>query len=68
LLGNWQSFVLQTDLRQRPEVIPGLPEDHMLQPENCYAFWDRVSHPDDWINWFVVGFFWKSRFCCFAST
>ncbi len=67
LPGNWQSFVLQTDLRQRPEVIPGLPEGHMLLPENRYAFWDGVSHLDDWINWFVVGFFWKSRFCCFAS-
>lgn len=34
-------------------------------PENRYAFWDGVSHLDDWINWFVVGFFLEIPFLLF---
>jgi hypothetical protein len=54
---NWLSFVLQSDIRQRPEVMPGLPDGHMLRSENRYAFWDSVSHLEEWKNKMVVGLF-----------
>ncbi len=54
--GNWLSLIIQTDMMQRPEVIPGLPDGHMLRSENRYEFWDDVSHLEDWKNMLVVGF------------
>jgi hypothetical protein len=57
LPGNWLSFIFQRDTMQRPEVIPGLAAEHMLRSENRHAFWDGVSHLEDWKNMLVVGFF-----------